>query len=142
MTETHTGTCFCGAVEVEVGGTPVVMGYCHCQSCRTHSGAPVSAYTLWRSGDVRVTRGEDLVAGFNKMGMTDRRHCTRCGGHVMVDHPTLGLRDVRIGILPTLEFKPTIHVNYAESVFPMKDGLPKLRSMPPPFGPSAETMAE
>lgn len=28
------GTCFCGAVEIEVSGEPVAMGYCHCASCR------------------------------------------------------------------------------------------------------------
>src|ERR1044071_4951590 len=39
----HTGRCLCGAVTFEVHGTPKWTGYCHCQSCRKHSGAPVSA---------------------------------------------------------------------------------------------------
>ncbi len=30
MTDTHTGACFCGAVEIEVTGAPEAMGYCHC----------------------------------------------------------------------------------------------------------------
>jgi hypothetical protein len=34
--------------------------------------------------------------------MSDRRYCTKCGGNVMVEHPTLGLVDVPAGILPTL----------------------------------------
>ena len=39
MAATHKGECFCGAVHVEVSGEPEVMGYCHCQSCRSWSAA-------------------------------------------------------------------------------------------------------
>ena len=35
--------------------------------------------------------------------------------------------DVYAATLPGLAFKPGVHVNYAETVLPMKDGLPKLR---------------
>jgi hypothetical protein len=44
----HKGECFCGAVQIEVSGEPEGMGYCHCQSCRSWSGGPVNAFTLWR----------------------------------------------------------------------------------------------
>ena len=43
----HTGNCFCGAVEIEVSGAPEAMGYCHCRSCRSWSGGPVNAFSLW-----------------------------------------------------------------------------------------------
>ncbi len=59
MADTHRGTCFCGAVEIEATGAPMEMGYCHCASCRHHSGAPLSAYLLWRAEDVRVSKGAD-----------------------------------------------------------------------------------
>src|SRR5689334_1559548 len=49
----HKGGCFCGAVQVEVSGEPESMGYCHCQSCRSWSGGPVNAFTLWRPGRAR-----------------------------------------------------------------------------------------
>ena len=44
--------------------------------------------------------------------------------------------------IPDLEFKPVVHVNYAETVLPMKDGLPKLKDFPAEFGGSGETVAE
>jgi hypothetical protein len=50
--------------------------------------------------------------------------------------------DVFAATLPTLAFAPGVHVNYAESVLPMKDGLPKLRNFPKEFGGSGEAMAE
>ena len=53
--------------------------------------------------------------------------------------PQLGGRNAT---LPTLSFKPGIHVNYAETVLPMRDGLPKMKDFPKEFGGSGETMAE
>ena len=47
MTDTYKGGCFCGEVEFEVTGTPTVMGYYHCEDCRTWSAAPVNAFSLW-----------------------------------------------------------------------------------------------
>ena len=38
-----------------------------------------------------------------------------------------------------LAFKPTVHLNYEETVLPMKDGLPKLKDFPAAIGGSGET---
>ncbi|HMR31322.1 MAG TPA: GFA family protein [Geminicoccaceae bacterium] len=142
MAETHKGACFCGAVEIEATGTPLEIGYCHCNSCRAYSGDPVSAYLLWDAGDVRVTKGAELIGRFNKTGKSDRQFCTRCGGHVVSGHPDLGLTDVRPGIMAGIVFRPSIHLNYAEAVMPMRDGLPKLRDFPAEVGGSGEVMPE
>src|SRR3712207_8818350 len=149
MADTHTGTCFCGAVEIEATGAPLEMGYCHCGSCRHHSGAPLSAYLLWRAEDVRVTRGaehlrgfKEHLRGFNKTGMSDRQHCSRCGGHVLTAHPGMGLADVRPPVLPTVPFAPAVHLNYAEAVLPVRDGLVKLKDFPAHAGGSGETVPE
>ena len=82
------------------------------------------------------------VAGRNKIGVSERQHCTRCGGHVMTHHPQLDLTDVHAGVLPSLAFKPQLHLNYAETVLPMKDGLPKLKDFPKEVGGSGETVPE
>jgi hypothetical protein len=84
MDKSHIGTCFCGAVTVEVTGAPLEMGYCHCSSCRLYSGAPVSAYVLWKQDDVKITKGADLVGRYKKTEMSDRHFCKTCGGHVLV----------------------------------------------------------
>jgi len=142
MTETHAGECFCGAVAIAVTGMPLEMGYCHCQSCRTYSGAPLVAYTLWRAADVRVTRGAEALGLFHKTAMSHRRFCTRCGGHLMTEHPSLGLTDIRAAALPGLPFRPTVHLNYAEAVLPVRDGLRKLRDFPVEVGGSGEEIPE
>jgi hypothetical protein len=142
MAETHTGRCYCGAVEIEANGPPLDMGYCHCDNCRKYSGGPVNAFTLWKPDDVRVTKGQESLGKFKSSEMSDRRYCTKCGGNVMVDHPSLGLIDIPAGVLPTLAFKPTVHLNYEETVFPMRDGLPKLRDFPKEIGGTGQTLPE
>ena len=139
---THVGKCFCGAVEIEVDGAPEAMGYCHCSSCRSWSGGPVNAFSLWRPSAVRITAGAKHIASFQKSDLSQRQYCRQCGGHLMTNHPPLGLVDVFTATIPTLRFEPAVHVNYAETVLPMKDGLPKLKDFPAEFGGSGEAIAE
>jgi hypothetical protein len=142
MSETHAGKCFCGAVEIEARGAPVEMGYCHCSSCRSYSGSPFNAYTLWKAENVRVTKGAELLGAFNKSGFSNRRFCSRCGGHVLVEHPGMGMTDVYAAMLPGVPFKPAVHLNYAEKVFAVKDGLSKLKDFPASAGGSGEAVPE
>ena len=93
MTDKHTGTCFCGAVSVEVTGAPEAMGYCHCRSCRSWSAGPVNAFTLWKPENVTVTKGAEHLGSFMKTEKSRRQFCTKCGGHLLTDHPTFGLTD-------------------------------------------------
>ncbi len=120
----HSGSCFCGAVKLEVTGTHEAMGYRHCQSCRSWSAAPVNAFTLWKPSAVRVVAGAEHVGTFQKSELSRRQYCRKCGGHLMTNHPPLGLVDVYAAVIPSLAFVPAVHVNYAETVLPMKDGLP------------------
>jgi hypothetical protein len=136
----HRGQCFCGAVTVEARGQPATQGYCHCESCRSHSGALIRGFTLWPKDAVSVTGGE--LAGFNKMGFSDRQHCTACGGQVLIDHPTIGMIDLHASTIRDFPFQPTLHVNYQEHVLPIRDGLPKMRDMPAEVGGSGQTMPE
>jgi hypothetical protein len=138
----YQGECFCGGVRLEATGEPEGMGYCHCRSCRSWSGGPVNAFTLWKPEAVRVTRGEEDLASYQKTEISDRVYCRSCGGHLMTRHPTLGLVDVFAATLPGLRFQPGVHVNYAETVLPMKDGLPKFRDFPSEFGGSGEMISE
>lgn len=138
----HVGGCFCGAIELEVLGSPVAMGYCHCSSCRAWSGAPVNAFSLWKPEAVRITAGAQHIQEFQKTVLSQRRYCGKCGGHLLTDHPPFGLVDVFAATIPTLTFTPGVHVNYAQTVLPMRDGLPKLKDFPAELGGSGETIAE
>ncbi|HRX73612.1 MAG TPA: GFA family protein [Hyphomonas sp.] len=139
---THAGECFCGAVKIEVSGDPAGMGYCHCRSCRSWSGGPVNAFTLWPPDKVKVTKGADKVATYQKTPLSERKYCSACGGHLMTNHPTLGVVDVFSATIPTVAFQPGLHINYAETVLPIKDGLPKFKDFPADFGGSGDMVPE
>jgi hypothetical protein len=142
MANTYKGSCFCGAVKIEVTGAPVAMGYCHCNSCRSWSAGPVNAFTLWKPENVKVTQGSESIGRFKKTEKSDRQFCTKCGGHLMTFHPPFGLTDVYAATIPSLTFAPGVHVNYAETVLRMKDGLPKLKDFPAEMGGSGQAVPE
>jgi hypothetical protein len=142
MNTSHHGSCFCGAVEITVTGQPNAMGYCHCRSCRSWSGGPVNGFTLWSPEAVQVTKGSIHILTFRKTDLSHRQSCRLCGGHLMTVHPPLKMVDVFAATIPDLAFAPQVHVNYAETVLPMHDGLPKFRDFPADFGGSGDMVPE
>jgi len=138
----YQGRCLCGAVEVRVTGEPAAMGYCHCESCREWSASPVNAFTLWSPRAVTIARGADQLAAFSKTERSVRKWCKQCGGHVLTVHPGWDLIDVYAAVIPDFPFKAMLHVNYAESVLPFKDGLPKQRDVPSEMGGSGGLLPE
>jgi hypothetical protein len=136
------GGCFCGAVEIRISGTPEAMGYCHCGDCRAWAAAPINAFTLWKSENVKVTKGADKIGLYHKTPKSHRQFCRQCGGHLMTEHPHWNLIDVYAAVIPGLRFEPKLHVNYAEKVVSMRDGLPKLKDLPKEMGGSGESLPE
>lgn len=144
MTEIYKGQCFCAAVQIEVSGTPDSMTYCHCESCRSWSGSPVHCSTLWKADSVKVVSGAEHILSFQKTpeSISHRQSCAKCGGHLLIDHPAFEMVDVLAATIPTLNFVPTLHVNYSETVLPLNDGLPKFKDFPVEFGGSGELVVE
>jgi hypothetical protein len=139
---TYQGACFCGAVHFEVSGAPAAMGYCHCESCRSWSAAPVNAFTLWQPDAVRVTKGAERIGSFSKTPKSVRKYCRSCGGHVFTEHPLWGVTDVYAASIPDFPYQAGLHVNYQETKLRMKDGLPKMKDMPKEMGGSGVTLPE
>src|SRR3954468_23006049 len=110
----YKGRCFCGAVELRVSGSPAAMGYCHCTSCREWSAGPVNAFTLWPPTSVVIMRGSDQLGSYSKTPNSIRKWCKACGGHVLTEHPGLGLTDVYAAVIPGFPFVPMLHVHYGE----------------------------
>jgi hypothetical protein len=140
--KTYHGSCFCGVVRITVSGEPAVSGYCHCDSCRSWAAAPVNAFTLWKPGAVKVTRGADNIGSYSKTPTSHRKWCKTCGGHLFTDHPLWGVIDVYAATIPDLPYHAGVHVNYENTVLHMKDGLPKLKDFPKEMGGSGLTLPE
>ncbi|GHC16936.1 GFA family protein [Aidingimonas halophila] len=138
----YSGSCFCGAVQLTVSGEPVAMGYCHCESCRRWSAGPVNAFTLWDPDSVQITQGADNIGTYNKTENSYRKWCKTCGGHILTEHPGMGLIDVYAAVIPGFPYQPGIHVHYQETKLRIKDGLPKQKDVPKEMGGLGESLAE
>jgi len=77
MTDGWDGGCLCGEVRFRAAGSPKWISWCHCQSCRRHSGAPASVFVSFAVANVEVTRG--AIAKFRSSPGTSRGFCDRCG---------------------------------------------------------------
>ena len=142
MSNQYEGRCFCGEVEISVTGDAAAMGFCHCESCRHWSAGPINAFSLWPPENVKVVKGAELLETFAKTDASHRKWCKKCGGHVMTEHPEMGMVDVYAAILPDLKFEPEVHVFYGEKVVSVKDGLPKMADVPEEMGGSGNTLPE
>ena len=138
----YQGSCFCGTVQFTVSGTPAAMGYCHCESCRRWSAAPVNAFTLWKPEAVQVTRGAESIGAYNKTPRSTRKWCKACGGHLYTEHPHWALIDVYAASIPEFPYRAGVHVNYQEAKLRMPDGLPKMRDLPKEMGGSGVTLPD
>jgi hypothetical protein len=102
----------------------------------------VNGFTLWPSTALSITRGADQVGSYSKTAFSVRKWCKACGGHLFTEHPTVGLVDVYAAVLPELRFNAKLHVNYENTVLPMRDGLPKQKDFPAELGGSGTLLPE
>ena len=75
--DTMTGGCLCGAVRFETTAAPFAINYCHCESCRKHSGAPVVTLAGYQADNVTFS-GEKRRTYESSPGAT-RAFCGNCG---------------------------------------------------------------
>jgi hypothetical protein len=139
---THTSSCACGAVQVELNGEPAVQAYCHCHSCRSWLSAPIHAAALWPTPNVRVVKGAEHLGTFKRTENSHRQFCTLCGAAVLITHPSMGMTDIPAGTVGGFTYQPAVHVNYGEKVMSVRDGLPKFKDFPKDFGGSGEMLPD
>jgi len=77
MTEIRLGGCLCGAVRFRAEGAPKWTAWCHCQSCRKHTGAPAAAFAGFERDAVAITHGK--IAKFASSPGVARGFCAVCG---------------------------------------------------------------
>ncbi len=128
MTVTTTGGCHCGAVRYEASGDPVYVPYCHCESCRRTTGAPVVLYVMYEKHQVRFTKGERKL--YASSPGVRRGFCSDCGTSLSYEGDWGGKTIVEflIGSLDDPEaFVPDRHAFYADKIswFDVADQLPR-----------------
>ena len=125
-------SCDCGAVEVQLLGSPRVRAICHCGSCRALLGTPFFALIAWSVESFLVSRGERELSEFKYPGREMRRYwCQSCGTTVYnttrFDFRLVSqelLRKANGGQLPE-RFASDKHLFYAHRAVDVADYLPK-----------------
>ncbi|MBI1339429.1 GFA family protein [bacterium] len=77
LDESLTGGCMCGEIRFVATGPPKWTAFCHCSSCRRHTGAPVSAFAGFERQHVTWTSGQ--LARFASSPGVERGFCITCG---------------------------------------------------------------
>lgn len=91
---------------------------------------------------MKITKGADNIAIYNKTTQSVRKWCKTCGGHVFTDHPAVALIDVYAAVIPDLNSRPALHVHYGETRLRIKYGLPKMKDVPKEFHGFGEVLPE
>lgn len=110
MDDQYEGRCLCGAVRLRAIGAPKWVLWCHCESCRRHSGAPASVFVSFADDAVTILSGE--IAKFMSSPGVERGFCSRCGSTLTCSNPRLpgethfhiGAFDRASELTPTGEF--------------------------------------
>ena len=81
-----TGGCLCGEIRYRVTADPEWVGYCHCQTCRKQSGAPVTACAMFPLDQVTWVQGKP--AYYSASQKAKRGFCPACGGNLTWETPS------------------------------------------------------
>lgn len=71
------GHCLCRAIAYEFDGDPKWVAYCHCDSCRRATSAPVTTYVGVGVDQFRFLQGEPAI--YESSPGVRRYFCPRCG---------------------------------------------------------------
>ena len=121
-----TGHCLCGQLRFEARGEPHWIVYCHCGSCRRHTGSPVTCFANFRIADVSFTG--DRATFHSSPGVT-RSHCVTCGTPIAYEtEKRQGEIDLYINVFDEPEaLQPQSHAYYGQRLpwFDTRDDLPR-----------------
>ncbi len=123
----YRGQCLCGEVEYIARGEPIWTGYCHCQSCRRHTGSAVASFAGYRPGCVELTKSPPRK--YQSSPGVSRRFCDRCGTPISYEADRFPNEiHLFVGTMDEPEkFSPQFHVFCAEQIswLEVNDALPR-----------------
>ena len=122
-----TGRCLCGAIRFEAHGDPLSTNFCHCESCRRHSGGPAAAFVTFHKEGVRWIGAES--ARYRSSPPVVRSFCGQCGSPLAYEHDNSADEvDLYLGAFDEPDrFPVRKHIHYGERViwFDTVDNTPR-----------------
>lgn len=113
MTDTHLGSCLCGAVRFSIEGAFDHFYLCHCTRCRKDSGSSHSANLFSSSAKLAWLSGSDKVSTYT---LPETQHtksfCSVCGS--ALPYSLGSLLVVPAGALTSdIDLPPDAHIHFA-----------------------------
>ena len=127
MSETLTGTCLCGGVELEATD-PQAFGYCHCSRCQHWVGSHLAGIVVAKE-NFQAAKGGDLIKTYESH-LAPRNFCSNCGSSLWDDLGAVNF--VSAGLFPDLDMKPSFHqlVAYKASWHEIGDDAQQFAELP------------
>ena len=126
MAAKHSGHCLCGDVRFTANGDPAWVSYCHCASCRRHTGSPVSCFVNFEKAVVDFQSQPEV---YRSSPDVRRYFCRRCGTPIAYETDRRpGEVDIYLNAFDApADFTPESHAFYSEHIpwFDTKDDLPR-----------------
>jgi hypothetical protein len=115
--ERFTGGCLCEGIQFEITPPTKWCGHCHCTMCRRAHGAGVVTWFGVQSGQMRLTRGEDLLQWYQSSAEPPRARrgfCRRCGSMMFFEGERWAgeTHVARASVAGSIDREPTAHVFY------------------------------
>ncbi len=132
MSETHTGSCLCGAVHFRTAGPLRGVVYCHCSQCRKQSGHYYAATNVLDEN--LFVEGAENIAWFGSSEFAKRGFCRTCGSALFWKPRDHAYTSVLAGLFddPTgLVGECHIFLSDKGDYYSVDDGLPKFAKSSP-----------
>ena len=125
----HSGSCLCGEVNYKLNSAILKVVNCHCNYCRSHSGAAFSSYAALPFASLEFTKGQEKLNAF-PIGDGKKHFCRECGTPIFnVNNKYPGACMVYLGTLEKArDIIPMVNV-WCESKLGWVDTLSSIHSL-------------
>lgn len=74
----HNGSCHCGEITYHLNSEIMKVVNCHCNFCRSHSGASFSTYAALPYDSLEITKGKNNLKSYHAKD-AKKHFCNSCG---------------------------------------------------------------
>ncbi|MBY0577126.1 MAG: GFA family protein [Gallionellaceae bacterium] len=125
----HKGSCLCGEVNYKLDSEIKRVVNCHCNFCRSHSGAAFSTFAVVPFASLEIAKGKEKISAF-QFGGGEKHFCGTCGTPIFnVNKKYPGLCMIYLGTLEKAgDITPAVNI-WCESKLGWVDTLSSIHSL-------------